>query len=147
MTMFDHGYVHCNVLQRGHCITTFINGYVTMWHPSTYVSKCNMQHFLCHIAMFIKVDVILWHSIRVYVRVQCTSKFRVKCDTNNGYVELQHLSKIMSQCNVHQSSHWIATSRNGVMLHENDHDYKGFCCIVMFIKHCNIHLGSWHIVT
>jgi hypothetical protein len=100
-----------------------------MRHPSTYMSKCNIQQCLCHIMMFIKVDIALRHSIRVHVRVQCTSKFRVKCDVNNGYVAVQHSSKITFH---YKKSEWLCRNASFIKVHVTlPHPIMALCRIAM----------------
>lgn len=75
---------HWNRHQRLHCIMTSMDVYVTMWHAWMHTFQCGIQQCLCHNATFITVDIPFWNPTRV-----------------------------MSHCDVHQSSCRILKSING----------------------------------
>lgn len=129
---------HWDILQWIYNITTSIDGYARVWCWWKYMSQCNIQECHYHIVTFIKIDVALQHSTRVFVILWHISKFSIKCDIKQwqcciarfikDHVVLQQKSMVMLQCDI-RVSHCITTSHNVVM------------------THCNVHDSSWSIVT
>jgi hypothetical protein len=116
---------HCNIHDSCYCIATSINVYVTLQHLSKFMSLCDINKWLCHVAMYFNGYSVLWHPLMA----MCNAT------SINVVIELLPTSTSLLHCNVHPSWWCIATLN------------MCFFQSAMLIKHCNIHQSSCHIMT